>query len=165
MQKFKFDARVGNTATTQDFYANPWRYSFVHNFKVHYKQSVLQALAFKADVSISSANAQIPSLQEVTEQFNQRMEMGNVHQNVRGRFAQVSYHITNIEYKESFAFYDPQMASREPPPAPPQPSPAPQTTSDFQTTFATQESIFCRNCGNRLPSDSKFCNKCGTAVA
>jgi hypothetical protein len=158
LQKFKFDARIGATSTNQDLYTNPWRYSFVHNFKVHYKQSILQALANKADVSISSANPQIPSLQEVTEQFNQRMQFGNVHQNIKGRFAQVSYHITNIEYKESFAFYDPQMANRVPPTPPPAP-----TASPVQPAF-TPGSKFCTNCGSQLPPNSKFCNNCGTSV-
>lgn len=23
---------------------------------------------------------------------------------------------------------------------------------------------FCRNCGNKLPDNAKFCNKCGTSV-
>jgi hypothetical protein len=158
LQKFKFDARMGPTSSYQDLYTNPWKYSFVHNFKVHYKQSIVQALAHKADVSISSANPQIPSLQDVTEQFNQRMQLGNVHQNIRGRFAQVSYHITNIEYKESFAFYDPQMSARAPPTTPPAPTPSP-----FQSAPA-QGSQFCTNCGNPLPPNSKFCNKCGTIV-
>ena len=158
MQKFKFDARIGPTSGFQDFFTNPWKYSFVHNFKVHYKQSLLQALAYKADVSMSSANPQIPSLQDVTEQFNQRMQMGNAHQNVKGRFAQVSYHITNIEYKESFAFYDPQMAPKAPPP----PSPAP-TPTPIQST-PTRGSRFCTSCGNQFPPNSRFCNKCGAAV-
>ncbi len=165
MQKFKFDARYGATTQNGDLYNNPWKYSFVHNFKVHYKQSILQALAYKADVSVSSGRPQIPPTQEVMDAFNQRMTMGNVHQNVRGRFSQVSFHVTNIEYKESFAFYDPQTAPRNPPASSPQQTFATQSTSSFQTTFAQQDSIFCRSCGNKLPADSKFCNKCGTAVA
>jgi ribosomal protein L40E len=158
MQKFKFDTRLGSTSNSADFYDNSWRYSFVHNFKVHYKQSILQALANKVDISLSSNNPNMPSTQQVMEEFNQRMQMGNVARNVVRRFSQVSYHVTNIEYKESFAFYDPQTAPRAPPAPPPSPMPAPvQSGPNFGK-------LYCRNCGAQLPSDSKFCNRCGTTV-
>jgi len=158
VQKFKFDARLGSTTDNADFYNSSWKYSFVHNFKVHYKQSVLQALASKVDVSISSNNPQIPSTQQVMDEFNQRMQMGNVARNAVRRFSQVSYHVTNIEYKESFAFYDPQTAPRAPPTTPQAPVSAPaQAGQNFGQ-------LFCRNCGANLPSDSKFCNRCGTPV-
>lgn len=121
MQKFKFDARLGPTTENTDFYNSSWKYSFVHNYKVHYKQSVIQALANKVDISLPSSTPQMPSTQQVMEEFNQRMQMGNVARNAVRRFSQVSYHVTNIEYKESFAFYDAQTAPRAPPAPPPAP--------------------------------------------
>lgn len=158
MQKFKFDARSGPTSDSRDLYSSPWKYSFVHNFKVHFKSSMFQALANKLDVSISSTTPQIPSTQLVMEEFNQRMQMGNMGRNMKQRFSATSYHVSDIEYKESLAFYDPQTA----PKSPPEPtSPQGQT---FPHAAPTPGSLFCRNCGAQLPSDSKFCNKCGTGV-
>jgi ribosomal protein L40E len=163
LQKFKFDAQAGPTSNNQDFYTNSWRYSFVHNFKVHYKQSVLQALANKADVSISSATPQIPSTQQVMDEFNQRMQMGNVaRENLRKRFSSVSYHVTNIEYKESFAFYDSQTAPKAPPR--PQPEPVVQVVTPVASAQSSS-SMFCTQCGAQLPAGSRFCNRCGSPVA
>ncbi|HEV2138110.1 MAG TPA: zinc ribbon domain-containing protein [Nitrososphaerales archaeon] len=159
MQKLKFDARMGPTANNGDLYSSSWRYSFVHNFKVHFKVSILQALANKIDVSISSSTPQIPPTQQVMEEFNQRMQLGNVTRNVRQRFSATSYHVTNIEYKESFAFYDPQTAPR----APPAPALAPMVAPALAGSSAG--SMYCRSCGTQLPVDSRFCNKCGTPVA
>lgn len=142
---------MGQTSETSDFYNNPWKYSFTHNFKVHFKRGIMQALANKLDITISSATAEIPSTQQVMEEFNQRMKSSIVVSNTRQRYSEASYHVTQIEYKESFAFYDPQMAPKAPP----------------KQTFnqPPSGSVFCRNCGASLPSDSKFCNKCGTQVA
>ena len=149
---------MGPTSETGDLYNFSWKYSFVHNFKVHYKQSVLQALANKVDVSLSSDSPRMPSTQQVMEEFNQRMQMGNVARNKVRRFSQVSYHVTNVEYKESFAFYDPQTAPRAPPTQPPAPMSVPAQAGQNLGL------LFCRNCGAQLPSDSKFCNRCGTPV-
>jgi hypothetical protein len=171
LQKYKFDARIGPMSQNGNLYTSPWKYSFVHNFKVHYKVSMLQALANKIDVSISSTTPQIPSTQVVMEEFNQRMKLGNVTREARGRFSAASYHVTNIEYKESFAFYDPNTAPSAPPPSQiQQVQQAPRALSaesQYPPLGLSQDTtgpIFCRNCGARLPSDSKFCNKCGTAV-
>jgi ribosomal protein L40E len=157
MQKLKFDAREGRTESNRDMYDNPWKYSFAHNFKVHFKRGILQALANKLDITISSARPEMPSTNDVMTEFNQRMKASIVVSNTRQRYSEASYHVTQIEYKESFAFYDPQMASQRPPPTPPArvPMSSPQPASG---------SVFCRSCGAQLPPDSKFCNRCGTQV-
>jgi hypothetical protein len=157
MQKYKFDARAGQTAEYSDLYANPWKYSFVHNFKVHFKVSIIQALANKVDISISSTTPQIPTMQQVMDEFNQRMQLGNAAQQRRVRFSAASYHVTNIEYKESFAFYDPNMARQAPPQV--QAVSAPMGSSEI-----VAGSAYCRSCGARMSADSRFCAKCGTAV-
>jgi hypothetical protein len=141
---------MGPTDRTGDFYSNPLKYSFSHNFKVHFKRGILQALANKLDITISSTTPEIPSTQQVMDEFNQRMKSSIIVSNTRHRYSEASYHVTQIEYKESFAFYDPQMASR----APPRQVVSPQSS----------RSIFCRNCGASLRDDSKFCDKCGTQV-
>ena len=150
MQKVKFDARIGSNDQTADFYQNSWKYSFTHNFKVHYKRGVLQALANKLDITISSASPEIPSTQQVMDEFNERMKASIIKSDTRSRYSEASYHVTQVEYKESLAFYDPQMAPKEPP----------------TQTFSPQPSgsFFCRKCGTSLPPDSKFCKKCGTQV-
>src|SRR5271166_5549191 len=98
-KKVKFDARN----PPQRFVENPQGYSFVHNFKVHYKRGILQPLANKMDVSINSQSPQLPAPQLVTNEFNQRMIMSVAHTDTKQRFDSASYHITNVEYKESFA--------------------------------------------------------------
>ena len=158
MQKLKFDARQGRTESARDMYDNPWKYSFAHNFKVHFKRGILQALANKLDITISSAGPEMPSTNDVMTEFNQRMKASIVVSNTRQRYSEASYHVTQIEYKESFAFYDPQMASQRSPPLVSQAAPS----SALQPNSM---SGFCRNCGARLPTDSRFCNKCGTRVA
>ena len=151
MQKFKFDARMSQTNETSDFYNNPWKYSFTHNFKVHFKRGILQPLANKLDVTVSSTTAQMPPTQQVMEEFNERMKSSNIVSDTHGRYSRASYHVTQIEYKESFAFYDSQMA----------------TNASPKQAFNQQPSgsLFCRNCGTSLHPDSKFCDKCGTRVA
>lgn len=159
MQKIKFDARIGRNEMTKDLFDNPSKYSFTHNFKVHFKRGILQALANKLDVSISQSSAEIPSTNLVMQEFNERMKASIVVSNTRRRYSQASYHVTQIEYKESFAFYDPQMTH---PPSQAGPTYGPTQTLNPQQVG--QESVFCRNCGASLPLDSKFCNKCGTPV-
>lgn len=157
MQKLKFDARLGRTESNRDMYDNPWKYSFTHNFKVHFKRSVIQALANKLDITISSPTAQMPSTNDVMGEFNQRMKASVVVSDTKHRFSEASYHVTQVEYKESFAFYDPQMAQ--------QPPPTPQMTPAASLAPSASGVVFCRSCGAKLPADSKFCNKCGTQVA
>jgi ribosomal protein L40E len=142
---------MSQTNETSDFYNNPRKYSFTHNFKVHFKRGILQPLANKLDITISSTAAQMPSTQQVMEEFNERMKSSNIVSDTRGRYSRASYHVTQIEYKESFAFYDPQMATNA----------SPKQAFNQQPT----EPLFCRNCGASLSPDSKFCNKCGTQVA
>ena len=36
--KTEYDARQGQTYGTKEIFQNPTNYSFVHNFKVHYKR-------------------------------------------------------------------------------------------------------------------------------
>ena len=162
MQKLKFDARQGRTESDKDMYDNPWKYSFTHNFKVHFKRSVIQALANKLDITISSPGPEMPSTKDVMTEFNQRMKASVVVSDTKHRFSEASYHVTQIENQEAFALYDPQMASR-PPPAPHAVVAASAGAQASQV--ATLGSVFCRNCGEQLPSDSKFCNRCGTQVA
>ena len=156
MQKLKFDARQGRTGNSGDMHDNPWKYSFAHNFKVHFKRGILQALANKLDITVSSATPEMPSTNDVMTEFNQRMKASIVVSNTRGRYSDAAYHVTPIEYKESFAFYDPQMAQR--------PLPMTQTVPAASSAPDTSGSVFCRHCGASLPADSRFCNKCGTQL-
>ena len=154
--KVEFDAQISPTERTADLHQNPQKYSFVHNFKVHYKRGALQALASKLDVSITSSSPQLPSMQEVTEEFHRRMASSLPLSNTRVRYGNASYHITNVEYKESIAMFLPQSYQ--------------QTSTQVAGTGQTLQqqavgNIFCRNCGNSLPLSSRFCNKCGTPVA
>ena len=162
MQKFKFDARSGSIGSTADFFNNPWKYSFLHNFKVHFKRGILQALANKIDISLSTSSADMPSTQQVMSEFNDRMKASIVVSNTRKRFSEASYHVTQIEYKESFAFYDPQTAPRmqtqqawvQPPL-----TLAPRMLVEDQTP-----ALFCRRCGASLGSGLLYCGQCGSRV-
>jgi len=145
---------MGPTDLNGDLYNIPSKYSFVHNFKVHCKRGVMQALANKLDISITATNPQLPSTQQVMDEFNERMKSSIIVSNTMRRYAAASYHVTQVEYKESFAFYDPKMA----------PQAIPQAAST-QPSSPSSPSLYCRKCGAALPSDSKFCNKCGTPVA
>jgi hypothetical protein len=143
--KIEFDARQPQPQILQ----NAQSYQYVHNFKVHFKRGALQALANKVDISINSNSPQMPSIQEVTNDFNQRTAVSNAHSSTRRRFSETSYHITNIEYKESIAlsyaatnFTPPQQGPRQ----------------------MVNQSTFCRNCGIQLSADSRFCNKCGSPI-
>ncbi len=96
-KKIEFDARSGLNV---DDLGN---FSFVHNFKVHWKRSGLQMLANKLDISVISESSALPSYVDVAKEFNARMLNSVMHTDTRGRFSLPSYHITNIEYKESLA--------------------------------------------------------------
>jgi len=111
---------------------------------------MLQALANKVDITITTTTAEVPSTQQVMEEFNQRMKSSIFDSDTRHRKSEASYHVTQIEYKESLAFYDPQMAHKAPPA---------QTASEQSLV-----SVFCQNCGTSLLRGSKFCNNCGTQV-
>lgn len=97
--KIEFDARHPPKQILQ----NQQSYSYVHNFKVHFKRSALQMLANKIDVSVNTDSHTIPPPQLVTNEFNNRMILGAAHTNTKRRFNPSSFHITNIEYKESIA--------------------------------------------------------------
>ncbi len=120
MQKTKFAARKGPADSTADFYSNPWNYPFVHNSKVPFKRGAFQTLANKLDSSISSPSAEMPSTHQVMNEFNERMKVSIVVSDTKRRYSEASYHITQVEYKEPFAFYDPQTTPR----MAPQPAPA-----------------------------------------
>lgn len=147
--KIEFDARQ----PPQKILENPQSFQYVHNFKVHFKRGALQALANKVDVSVNSSSHKVPSIQEVTNEFNQRMVMSNAHSNTRERFSASSFHITNIEYKESMALSYSMGEEASAPHSAPQQQVMTQTASQF-----------CRHCGNPAQTDSKFCNKCGTQL-
>ena len=141
-KKIEYDARK----PPKELLQSPQNYSYVHNFKVHFKSSALQVLANKLDVSVNTDSPSLPCLQLVTSEFNNRMIVANAHTNTRVRFDASSFHITNIEYKESIALkYSVSKNSM----------PQPQVAD---------ESAFCPSCGNQLVSGSKFCNKCGTQL-
>ncbi len=144
--KIEFDARQ----PPQQILQNAQGFQYVHNFKVHFKRGALQALANKVDVSIDSSSYQTPSIQEVTKAFNERMVMSNAHSNTRQRFSESSFHITNIEYKESMALSY-SMGGNSMPEQP-------------QQTVTQTASAFCRQCGSPAQADSKFCNKCGAQL-
>jgi hypothetical protein len=146
--KIEFNAQLPPNENNRELYQHPERYSFVHNYKVHYKRGAFQAIANKMDVSISSASPKLPTMQEVTDEFNNRMTMSVAHSETRIRYSRVSFHITNIEYKESIAIFQNVYSTQ-----------ISQPTSQIRVG-----SIYCRNCGTNLSPDSKFCNKCGTAV-
>jgi hypothetical protein len=162
LQKLKFDARMGTTDSTSDFYNNPWKYSFVHNFKVHYKRGVLQALANKLDISITATTADLPSTQGVMNEFNERMKASIIVSNTRERYSPASYHVTQIEYKESFAFYDPQTTPRTMPKVQAQYSHS--TAPPIGVMSQVSRPSFCRRCGASLSSDSAFCSQCGERI-
>jgi hypothetical protein len=139
-RKLKFDARQ----PPQEIIQNPRDYSFIHNFKVHYKQSSLQVLAGKFEVSITSSSPHLPSAQEVTYQFNRRIP----HKQRRS-----SFHVTDIEYKESFAL---SYGSKK--------SPMPVAIPVNQATGSTMSgSMFCSKCGTKLASSSRYCSNCGAS--
>jgi hypothetical protein len=144
--KIEFDARQPPSQIVQ----SPQSFQYVHNFKVHFKRGALQALANKVDVSIDSNSPQMPSIQEVTQEFNNRMRMANARSNTRERFSATSFHITNIEYKESMALSY-SMGGNSMPQQP-------------QQVVTQTVSTFCRNCGSSAQADSKFCNKCDTQL-
>lgn len=155
-KRIKFDARLGAVPGQTELYQNPRSYSFVHNFKVHFKRGVLQALANKVDVSISSPSPQLPEIQQVTDEFNKRMTMSVAVSNTRQRYSLASFHVTTIEYKESFALPAPDYIQGS----------ANQSTGGFAIAQnQLSRSIFCSGCGKQLQSDSKFCNACGRPVA
>lgn len=145
--KIEFDAEN----PPQEIIDNPQGFSYIHNFKVHFKTSRIQAIATKMDVSVNSSSPEIPDNDQVTAQFNNRMAM--LMNNPRMNLRLASSHITMIEYKETIAM--PIRAGQRSSVTVPVQANAP-SNSEF---------IFCRNCGNKLPADSKFCNKCGQSVA
>ncbi|MDG6904619.1 MAG: zinc ribbon domain-containing protein [Nitrososphaerota archaeon] len=136
-KKTKFDANQ----PPPEFAQNPRNYSFVHNFQVFFKKSSLQIIEDKVDISITSKYPQLPPSHWVTDRFNQRRHYG-------------SFHITNIKYKESFAFsygVDSNTAGRRSP------------TSTAQVVVNSSGFKFCTKCGARLSAASKFCNSCGAS--
>jgi len=143
--KIKFDARQPPKKILQ----SPDSFQYIHNFKVHFKRGVLQVLANKMNVSVNSSLPQMPPLQTVTDEFNRRMVMSDAHTNTSGRFTPSSFHITNIEYKESMALAYSNIGVTAPQPS--------QQTSG-------RPSAYCPNCGNPIQPNSKFCNLCGTRL-
>ncbi|MDA4116967.1 MAG: zinc ribbon domain-containing protein [Thaumarchaeota archaeon] len=158
-KKIEFDAQMGKTVSTEDLFVNPQNYSFIHNFKVHFKTSGLQMLANKSDISVSSSNPYLPSMQEVTDEFHKRMPMAVVHTQTRGRFQQTSFHLTNVEYKESIAMFLPQNFARQPAYVMPN-----QAAPVAQGSVLAAGHAFCGACGNPLSSGVRFCSSCGASA-
>ena len=159
-RKVEFNATREPNRNTQDLFENPQNYSFIHNYKVHYKRGALQMLANKVDVSVNSSQPELPENQLVVDEFHRRMSMSLPLSDTRARYSNASFHITDVEYKESIAIPQPYS------------SPKISLTSTTQSyaladrpTVQEQEgSAVCANCGSDLPSDSKFCNRCGTQI-
>jgi zinc ribbon protein len=143
--KIKFDARH----PPREVLEAPQSFQYVHNFKVHFKRGVLQVLANKMDVSVNSTSPQLPPLQAVTDEFNRRMVMSDAHTNTSRRYDPSSFHITNIEYKESMGLAYSNVAITAPQ--------APELRTGSQSGY-------CRNCGNPIVPNSKFCNVCGARL-
>lgn len=156
-KKLEFDAQSPQTAP-QDLLINPQNYSYIHNFKVHFKDSALQLLASKTDVSVSSTNPNMPTMQEVTDEFHKRMTMAVVHSNNKKKYQSSSYHITNVEYKESIAMFLPQtfggQSARQ----------MSSQSAQAQISFAPVAHSFCGSCGKPLASGLRFCPSCGGQV-
>jgi len=152
-KKVEFDGRQVPTEKTSDLYQNPQDYSFIHNYKVHFKRGTLQVLANKVDVSVTTSSPQLPSPQQVTEEFQKRMTASVVVSDTRKRYSEVSFHITDVEYKQSIALPLPKSYGAG----------APSLRSG--SIGGEGPPITCRSCGYQLPSGSKFCNNCGAAVA
>jgi hypothetical protein len=155
-KKFEFDAQSPQTAPP-DILVNPQNYSYFHNYKVHFKASGLQILANKTDVSVTSSSPNMPSMQEVTDEFHKRMSMAVVHSGTRQRFQSSSFHITNVEYKESIAMFLPQFpgqATRQ----------MPNQSAQTQTSYAPGSRAFCGSCGKPLTLGVRFCSSCGGQV-
>ncbi len=152
LKKIDFDAREPNSRRAAEVFQNPNSYSFVHNFKVHYKRGAFQALANKLDVSVSSPYPDLPQPQLVVEEFNRRMTASLFSSNTKERYSSASYHVTDVEYKESMAI----------------PLPGYQVQSGTALTAQPQQQltnfVFCSSCGTKLPSESKFCNICGKPI-
>lgn len=113
-------------------------------------------LASKVEVSVNSNEPTLPQDQLVVDEFHRRMAFSLPASRNQGRYSDVSFHITNVEYKESVAMLRPMPVQTS--------KVSTNNSSPPQVTLADQSSIFCRNCGNKMPLDSKFCNKCGTSV-
>jgi hypothetical protein len=152
-KKIEFDGRQGPTEKTSDLYQNPQDYSFIHNYKVHFKRGTLQVLANKVDISVTTSSPQLPSPQQVTEEFQKRMTASVVVSDTRKRYSEVSFHITDVEYKQSIALPLPKSYGVR--------TPSVRSASNG----GEGSPIICRSCGYPPPSGSKFCNKCGAAVA
>ena len=107
--KIEFDARID---LPNEIKNNIVGWEYTHNFKVHYKSSVLQVLASKLDLSIPSDTPELPSHQEIEAAANSRLQgstfaiqkSGTTLGRLGKKDLTFSYHITDAEYKESIAF-------------------------------------------------------------
>lgn len=144
----EFDARK----PPEEILSNPQSFSYVHNFKVHYKHSSLQLLADKLDVSVSTKTPQVPPGNWVMNEFNWRMKKSRNRRGSRQGYDPNSYHVTNIEYTESLATrFDFQNATSV-------------KSVPAQKVMVQAASTYCPSCGGAISAESKFCSKCGTAL-
>lgn len=102
------------------------------------REGALQPLANKLDISVSSSTPDLPQSQFVVDEFNRRMTASVFSSDTKERYSSASYHITNVEYKESMAI----------------PLPSYQIPSGTALTAQAQQqltnSIFCSSCGTKL---------------
>lgn len=99
LRKFGFDARQPMKLISD----NPQSFYYVHNFKVHYKQSPLQLIARAIEVSVRGESPQIPLTNWVTYEFDKQIRKQSKRRRASDRYIQSSYRITNIEYIGSTA--------------------------------------------------------------
>ena len=146
-KKVKFDARQ----PPQDLQG--YRdYSFVHNFKVRYKKSSLQIFENEVAVSITSSSARLPSPETVSRQFNRQLPYRERHS---------SFHITNIEYKESVAMSYGMKKSPVPITVSLNQPHNPTISNSTNPPTTISGFMFCKKCGTRLEASSRFCKSCG----
>lgn len=98
-KKFAFDPR----RLPEEIANYPELFSYVHNL-VQFKQSSLQLIAHKIEVSVKGESPQIPPTNWVTYEFDRQIRKQNKRRrNIRDRFIPSSSHITKIEYIGSTA--------------------------------------------------------------
>jgi hypothetical protein len=110
MEKIRFSA-LTPSQRAKELYVNPDRYSFIHNFRVHFKRGAMQFLANKVDISMSSDSPDMPRIQQVTDEFNRRMTLSVMGSQAKKRYTAASFQITDVQYVGSFALRLPEKTS------------------------------------------------------
>ncbi|MDG6999663.1 MAG: hypothetical protein JRN15_11170 [Nitrososphaerota archaeon] len=112
--KVEFDARL---PTPTEIAKTPQSFSYLHNFRVHFKQNSMRVIAHSIEVSVSGESPQLPLTNWVTYEFDKQMRKKNNGRKIRDRSIQTSYRITNIQYVRSTATrieYPNLLSAKEP---------------------------------------------------